>query len=275
MSCAVEDLFNDGFALCRLTPADALLLEATIAAARSFFHYDETVKRQQVYFPRSHVGYRFSGIEYSETKDRPDLNDSLSISTGWRQIVTEQSRSIQFYTVAERLLEALDQMSQDMIGGIASRYGKGVAPPRTSNHSWLQVNHYRPFAGGRHVLQDKHEDGHILTLWHSQRPGLEVFTKSARSGVPITVDENHMLVMPGGLLELLTSGDIAALHHRVVQAPGVSDRISLMYFVNPATERRLSAFGAQAHGQVVDVAAIGARNPLRFGLPQLPGLEDR
>src|SRR5262245_5462524 len=264
----IDELFQRGCATYTLPTADRLLLSQTLTAAYDFFQLDEDTKRRD-YLPGLHLGYRFSGIEYSATPDRPDLNDSLNISSGWRQTVPATSAAMSFYVAADRLLAALDRSAQRILEDVARRYPGEHPAPETADHSWLQVNYYRTFSTMRDVLQDKHEDGHLLTLWHSRTPGLEIFPGGGDAGSPITVEEGEMLVMPGALLTMLTGGDVAPLHHQVVRTPVSDERMALMYFVNPTTERALFPYKAVPGTELVDIAAVGARNPENYGLPQL------
>lgn len=268
MATGVDDLFQKGFAVCQLDQQDSELLSQSLQAAYDFFQQDESVK-QRDHFAGLHLGYRSGGIEYSATPDRPDLNDSINISAGWRETVPASSSAIDFYRVAERLLAALDRLTQSLLRGVAEQYPDGGEVPETANHSWLQINYYRPFPHQRHVLQDKHEDGHLLTLWHSVKAGLEIFQNDAEVGTPMTVDDEHILAMPGSLLTLLTGGDIPPLHHQVVRARGVNQRMSLMYFVNPTTEKPLYPYKRSGEETLTDIASVGASNPLKYGLPVL------
>ena len=268
MANEVDALFHDGFILSRLEPTEAQLLSRTLDTAREFFERDDETKRRD-YFPGRHLGFRYSGIEYSATPDRPDLNDSINISSGWRELVPSTSAAMDFYETADRMLAVLDRVAQDILKGVARRYPGEPQSPETAPHSWLQVNFYRPFPTMRDVLQDKHEDAHLLTLWHSRKPGLEVFPHAAEAGTPVTVDEDRVLVMPGSLLTLLTGGDVAPLYHRVVRSTGADGRLALMYFVNPTTTQPLYSYKPGPDGTVEGIAAIGARNPEHFGLPVL------
>jgi len=268
MTRGVDELFHDGFCVYDLSQADSLLLSQTLKAAYDFFQLDEATKRRD-YFPGLHVGYRFSGIEYSATPDRPDLNDSINLSSGWQRSVADTSAAFDFYQTADRLLAVLDALAQSLLLGVAQRYPGSHQPPETAHHSWLQVNYYRSFPAMRDVLQDKHEDGHLLTVWHSAKPGFEIFPHDSEIGTPVTLDDEHMLVMPGSLLTLLTGGDIAPLHHRVVRSAASEGRMALMYFVNPTAQQPLYSYKPGTGAELEDIAAIGARNPQHFGLPQL------
>jgi len=263
---SVTELFEHGYMIFRLSSADHILMSDTLNRALAFFQLEEPKKRRD-YFPGVHVGYRFSGIEYSATPDRPDLNDSLSVSSGWQHTVSRESAAIPFYESADRLVCALDCVAQGVLLEIARRYGRATSAAETRHNSWLQINHYRSTLGAREILQDNHEDGHLLTLWHSARPGLEIFPESVDRPQPVTLNSDQILAMPGSLLTSLTGGDIAPLFLRVIRHPNTDQRLALMYFINPSTARPIFSYRPRTDSPLEDIAAVGARNPTRFGLP--------
>lgn len=268
MTSRIDDMFRDGFARLSLSPRATELLAETLCSAHGYFQLDEDEK-QRDFFPGQHLGFRSGGIEFSATPERPDLNDSLNLSAGWRHVVHESSPAMPFCIVAEQLREVLDALAQEVLRDVAQRYPGENTVPETVEHSWLQVNYYRRFPQMRDVLQDKHEDAHLLTLWHSRKPGLEIFTSPRDEPTSITVGESSVLIMPGSLLTMLTGGDVPPLFHRVIQVPEVENRMALMYFVNPNINKPLYAYKRDPDSDTQDIAAVGARNPELFGLPKL------
>jgi isopenicillin N synthase-like dioxygenase len=264
----VDQLFSKGHATLHLGPDECLALSKTKQEASAFFRLDAHEKASESYSDL-HLGYRGSGIEYSASPDRPDLNECLSYSSCSQAAVRRPSAAGCFYAASAALCDVLDTMAQQLLSVVRDHYGKQKLLPDTSNGSWLQTNYYHPSAELRTELQDKHEDGHLLTLWNSEQPGMEIFPGESKTAMPIVLPPDQMLILPGSLLTLLTGGDINPLYHQVSRTSTLAERISVMYFVNPSSDCPLYAYNPRPGEELIDIAMLGARNPTMFGLPKI------
>lgn len=130
--------------------------------------------------------------------------------------------------------------------------------------SSVQINDYAAGPEDRECLQDRHEDGHVLTLVHGTRPGLEIFVDGAPRASETAADE--LLVMPGSILSELTGQRIAPLFHQVRNLR-LPDRQSAMYFVNPELDKPVRPWVGDRGD---DLREMIRNRPNGFGLPAVP-----
>ncbi|WP_027528692.1 2OG-Fe(II) oxygenase family protein [Bradyrhizobium sp. Ec3.3] len=222
-------------------------------------------------------GYRDIGLEYSRTAKRPDLAESFCVHRRYRGRIERDfdQLALALYDAMVKCMQQLDRIT-DGVTIALEEYFKSIRPPRPAfqcnSASYMQLNYYRPKEHRRQILQDAHEDGHYLTFTKSTKPGLEV-RNGPKEFVPANIDEDHILVMPGEILSLLSGGRIDPLIHRVMADRTVNERLSLMYFVNPnvGTDNTLKPWiPAKQEACGVDILQRAVENPTRFGLPPLP-----
>jgi isopenicillin N synthase-like dioxygenase len=136
------------------------------------------------------------------------------------------------------------------------------------------VNYYEPAQHSRDMLQDGHEDGHLITLVTANSPGLEIQVDGTY--VPIEIGPDEMLIMPGSLLTLMTGGAIPPLFHQVKNSRRKDPRYSMMFFVNPEGNQVLEPWIRNETNAHADVIAEANALPQKFGLPTLEdGTEGR
>ncbi|MFF3518335.1 2OG-Fe(II) oxygenase family protein [Streptomyces sp. NPDC002573] len=123
----------------------------------------------------------------------------------------------------------LSAIVADTVGEVAAQLG-GHKAPLFEAASYLQLNNYAEADSDRDLLQDKHEDGHLVTVIHTTAPGLELWLDGEACPVETATDE--VLLMPGSVFADLTGGRIPALYHQVRNLY-ISNRTALMYFVTP------------------------------------------
>jgi len=264
----VDQLFSKGHVTLHLRSRECRTLSEIKKEAVAFFQLAPREKATETYSDL-HLGYRSSGIEYSASPDRPDLNECLSYSNYSETAMRPSSAAQRFYAASAALCEILDTMSHQLLSAVRDRYETKGMLPDTRNGSWLQANYYRPSVERRTELQDKHEDGHLFTIWNSEQPGMEIFPGDGNVGMPIVLPPDQMLILPGSLLTLLTGGDINPLYHQVSRVSTLTERISVMYFVNPSCDRPLYAYNPRPGEELIDIAMLGARNPAIYGLPKI------
>ncbi|WP_159880628.1 2OG-Fe(II) oxygenase family protein [Aquitalea denitrificans] len=109
----------------------------------------------------------------------------------------------------------------------------GAYQPFVKDSSYLQFCVYHPDyqIDDREYLQDPHEDGHLLTFIKPTSSGLFLHTKTGI--IPASPSTDQLVVLAGSLLEILTDGEVCAMHHSVKNPPTPTLRKSLMYFMNP------------------------------------------
>ena len=243
--------------------ADAV--EALIEAAHRFFTGDAAT-RNAAAAGTTMTGWRKAGIEYSQSPDRPDLNETFCYRRH------DDNGSLFEHPLLERAREAqvrLDLIAADALEALATRIGVRDRPAvRTMNESWLQLNFSRPATAAREFIQDAHEDGHLLTFLVADARGLEV--KDPKKGwVAVLPSPERMICFAGECGSLLTGDLVSPTQHRVRAHTNVPVRLSVAYFVNPDLDQELPPWVPMMRSEGVDLLRWGQQNPARFGLPTL------
>ncbi|MEZ4313108.1 MAG: 2OG-Fe(II) oxygenase family protein [Polyangiaceae bacterium] len=263
-----RDLLEDGFAT---VTAPSLLLEQILGVfgeGRQFFARPEAHK-SRLAWPTLLEGHRSLGIEYSQRPDRPDLNESFSV---WprnqrhpeiARASAEEGLHRQMNALTAPYVELVDAIFRALIREMHTH-----APPISFlDASYLQVNYYRPETHNRDFLQDAHEDGHLLTVLKPSAPGLEVGSRGAFQ--PLDVGEDELLVFPGSILTLMTGGRIQPLQHRVRNHRRLTERLSLMFFVNPTLETEIEPWVVNEMNRGISIRERVNANSGLFGLPTI------
>ncbi|MFE4332884.1 hypothetical protein ACFRQM_26735 [Streptomyces sp. NPDC056831] len=248
-------------------PADATkTLAALNTAATDFFAQDEAVKHTHGSDDFTY-GFRPHGRQYSVSPDRPDMNESFTYWADNPATVPHHDEP----TVASFLQALRDYwavaaaITENVLAGLAAHYGHEthVALP-FQDYSYLEINWYHP--SDRELLQDRHEDGHLLTLAISDGPGLEIETDGRMSPVP--VHDGQLLAMPGSLLTAMTGCDIPPLYHQV-RNHRLPQRLTALFLANPPLDRPVPSFVSRK-GQAIDIAQLARTSGAMFGLPPAP-----
>lgn len=271
----LEELLVRGHAKLQIGRETRRQIDRTFSIAREFFA--KPFPEKFSYALSQYVeGYREIGLEYSQVKERPDLTESFSLwnrnrahtaAAGWIQ-------SCPIHAELRRTVDDLSTYVADLFQTMADKWAPGTPGPRFQRASYIQVNYYEPVQHRRDMLQDGHEDGHLITVVTANSPGLEIEIDGKY--VPVELGEHEMLIMPGSLLTLMTGGAIPALFHQVKNSRRTDPRYSMMFFVNPEGNQVLEPWIKNESNAGRDVIAEANALPLKFGLPSLEdGTEGR
>ena len=265
---AASTLLHSGYAIVRVEPAFAERLDDVFRSAEIFFGLPAAEKAD---FARPDIleGYRTLGAEFSRTAERPDLNETFAM------VLRNQARpDLADWPAANPLHRALRAAAHDyveLVDGVLENLRRAINPEgdavASAEFSYFQLNHYRPQRERRDLLQDAHEDGHLLTVVTARQPGLEIEVDGAFEAVSLAPDE--LLLMPGGILTLMTGGAVQPLLHRVRNVPGVAERSSLMFFVNPSLTKPPRAWAPASDGSYPDIAQATIESSQMFGLASI------
>jgi isopenicillin N synthase-like dioxygenase len=271
----LEELLARGHAKLKISRETRRQVDHTFATAREYF---ATPFPEKSSFALSQYveGYREIGLEYSQVKERPDLTESFSLwnrnrahteAAGWTQ-------SCPIHHELRRTIDDLSTYVAELFQTMADKWTPGTVGPRFQRASYIQVNYYEPAQHRRDILQDGHEDGHLITLVTSKTPGLEIQTENGY--LPVELDDDEMLIMPGSLLTLMTGGAIPPLFHQVKNSRRTDPRYSMMFFVNPEGNQVLEPWIRNESNAGINVIDVANAMPLKFGLPTLvDGTEGR
>lgn len=266
MSKSIADgVLNDGFAKIVLNDLQAKTLTNLLTQSRPFFAQDLGTKATFASSDGNH-GYRAMGKEFAMTAERPDINDSFSIWSDRIDLVPGNEKLGEF---AEAILEwqkTVSQITYELLDAIAKKFDQPTTVQFAAASS-VQINNYQTAPSDREFLQDKHEDGHIVTLVHGTKPGLELFI-DGKNPTKVEIAADELVVMPGSILTALTGDAIKPLYHQVRNLKQ-SDRQSIMYFVNPELKQPIIPWVAGANEDLRDFVR---NRPSEFGLPAVPEL---
>jgi isopenicillin N synthase-like dioxygenase len=264
---AASDIIDTGYAVVKLSTVDTARLQDALATANRFF--ERPLEDKLVHGSTDHnYGYRPFGIEYSISPDRPDMNECFTL---WSSRLDLIPNAADIEDVTGAFLgwrDALVPLVQAILDEIAKAFSAGSAP-QFEKASYLQMNYCLPTPPERDLLQDKHEDGHMVTVLHATAPGLEIYVNDEAQ--PVLPGRDEVVIMPGSVLTALSGGKIPPLYHQV-RNHGLDDRQSIMYFVNPEIDEPLYSWVETADGERVDIREHVQNAPSMFGLPPVEAL---
>ena len=260
---ATDDIIRDGYARVVLTPSQTEILVCAYAESKEFFAKPVEQKlRHQNVESNSNYGYRPIGVEYSATPDRVDINDSFNMWSDRLDLIPESDTLSDFTDALLGWRDLCAELVTGVLAQLAHHYGASK-PPAFRSASNSQVNSYFDSTAERDLLQDKHEDGHIVTVINATRPGLEIFINDEQSSG--MTEPNELIIMPGSLLTRLTGGDVPPMYHQVRNL-NLDYRMSIMYFVNPELTEPVMTWKDPEGEEPEDLREMARLNPLPFGL---------
>ncbi|MEO6885347.1 MAG: 2OG-Fe(II) oxygenase family protein [Jatrophihabitantaceae bacterium] len=264
---AARDIIDNGYAVVKLSELDATRLSTAISTAVDFFQRPEQDKRAHA-SDDFNYGFRPFGIEYSISADRPDMNECFTLWADRLDKIPAADRISDLTGAFLGWRDALAPLVRDILDEVAQTFGTDAAP-EFENASYLQINYCLRAPLERDLLQDRHEDGHMVTVLHATAPGLEIYANG--QVLPMLPDADEIVIMPGSVLTLLSGGKVPPLYHQV-RNHSLDDRQSLMYFVNPVLDEPLYGWLDADTSAREDIREHVKNAPKMFGLPQVEAL---
>ncbi len=263
---AARDIIDQGYCVVKLSELDTDRLQTAIATAVDFFQRPEADKLAHGSADHNY-GYRPFGIEYSITPDRPDMNECFTLWSSRLDLIPNAGDIDGLTRSFLKWRDSLAPLVSAILDEVAATFA-GQAP-EFEKASYLQINYCLLTPPERDLLQDKHEDGHMLTVLHSNAPGLEIYLND--EATPIQPGPDEVVMMPGSVLTALSAGKIQPLYHQV-RNHCLDDRQSLMYFVNPEVDEPLFSWVDSPDGSREDIREHVQNAPTMFGLPPVESL---
>lgn len=264
---AAHDIIDQGYAVVRLSDLDANRLQTAIATANRFF--ERPLEDKIAHGSTDHnYGYRPFGIEYSRVPERPDMNECFTVWSSRLDLIPNAEDIDDVTESFLRWRDSLAPLVQAILDEVAKAFHAGRAP-EFEKASYLQMNYCLPTPPERDLLQDKHEDGHMVTVLHATAPGLEIYVNDEAQ--PMLPERDEIVIMPGSVLTALSGGKIPPLYHQV-RNHGLDERQSIMYFVNPEVEAPLFSWIDSPDGTREDIREHVQNAPTMFGLPPVEAL---
>lgn len=252
-------LIRDGYAYLKMPEA----LDSAFNLITETYEYVDNNQKHVFSFPEKTDGFLPLGSEYASSPERPDLCERFCYWSTRREMHCGFDLShTDFYRGVSGYEAALNPIAQDLLDAICQNLGGSSQPPvRESSYLQLCVYKHGYRCADREFLQDPHEDGHLLTFIKPTSPGLMLFTPEGL--IPAAPAAYEMVVLAGSLLEVLTDGEVKAMHHAVKQTFDPVVRKSLIYFVNPNFETNITT--SLVRNQQVDLASLADSNHVGFG----------
>lgn len=227
----VSDLKNVGFSridlgLTSKIPADVIKQE--------YPKIEDDVKRNFT-FPELTDGFLPFGGEMSNTTNRRDLCERLCLRAKYKEKHKHYwFGSTRLYSAVCSLNSTFTAMANKILEEFQTSYG--IQSPQNMNINedsfsqvcWYNLDKRDP---GREFLQDRHEDGHLLTFVLEREPGFMAYI--TESPELLNLNPGEVVVFTGSLLTLLTNGEIKPLYHSVANLKTETDRMSFAHFVLP------------------------------------------
>lgn len=234
----LEQIRAMGYARVRLTSHEARRLARLYSEANRFFAASPA-HNLRYSNDRLTNGYRppHAAHNNGDPVNESDVNDSFLY---WNP---GHARKIPHHTEIPAFLRALEDYRQGaarrVMTGLLDELARHYRYPRAlpfEEASVLQINSFGE-PGPRELLQTPHEDGVLATVIWTSAPGLE----AVRGGehVPLSTGPEEVLVMPGGIMTVMTGGEIAPLFHQA-RNHGMEtslNRKSVMYFSCPDIDK--------------------------------------
>lgn len=236
-AAAAHELMRSGRATIELGSRHRLDIAGVYDAARRFFAGSEE-RRQAAALPFG-CGYVPFGREHSGDPDRPDQVDCFAASSRTEGLIagTGSEEAVILHAAMMRVFGDLEALAEAVAGTVAAEVvdtARGGSPSESlqggfRRWSRLEVHRARHLEPGA-LINEPHEDGHLLTFAQADAPGLEIELDG--TFMPMARSATHMTVMPGSAMTLMTGGAIQPLRHQVRAHPTAAPRLSLLFFAD-------------------------------------------
>lgn len=177
-------------------------------------------------------GFMPLGITYARDKDKIDLCETFNYWHYYRAAhsLLSFSNSL-FYQKISECEKIYHEVASKLLSDIANVYSYDY-DLNIRKDSYLQFNIYpQPLKQIKRLyLQERHEDGHLLTIIKPNAPGLVIYLDDTE--FLVNLEDDEAIVIAGSLLTELSDGIIPPLYHAVLDLNLPAIRTSLIYNVN-------------------------------------------
>jgi isopenicillin N synthase-like dioxygenase len=248
-------LSNLGYTFWQLSGAESQALNRLHSEATAFFQQDQDRKRRHQ-SPSRNFGYRPFGRQLSSSPSCPDMNESFTYWDDGPDAIPRVPEIAPFISALSAYSHVVARITDFILRHTAISLASAQRLEFEGN-SHIEINWYSPI-GGQDLIEERHEDGHLLTILTSAGEGLEI--ESDGQMWPVKLGGDELLVMPGRLLTDMTAGWIPPLYHQL-RNRHLSPLLSITYFVNPLLDRPIAPFVVDQSNRGLDIAARARANP--------------
>jgi isopenicillin N synthase-like dioxygenase len=234
------------------------LIKKLYEQVEAFFSLTENQKKQYEKIELAgQRGYTSFGREHAKGFDAPDLKEFFQ----WGQFHAHGQVYADNVEVAEwpqliaevrEAFELLEYTGRQLLKAIALYLGldeNWFEPYVLGGNSILRALHYPPItqAPNDAVRAAAHEDINLITLlMGASADGLELLSASG-DWIPVHVEDSHLVINVGDMLQRLTNNNLRSTTHRVVNPPVAKwgiPRFSIPFFLHPIQSMPLDALSA-------------------------------
>ncbi|NVD97982.1 2OG-Fe(II) oxygenase family protein [Massilia sp. BJB1822] len=213
-------------------------------------------------YPDRTDGFMPFGMEYANSTNNVDLCERFCYRDKYRSDHRQHPfADHQFYRHIVDFESGISAIAERVLENIMLKFS--IAEPlETRSSSYLQFCAYNKEyrKEDREYLQDRHEDGHLITFVKATRDGLVIFPNGEQQRVTLADDE--IIVFTGSLLTEMSDGKIPYMDHAVLNPAVQVERSSLVYFVIPELKRKYTSF---IERRDLDLEKIANENHESFG----------
>jgi isopenicillin N synthase-like dioxygenase len=250
----------------RLSGPERDTLVALRTAAADFFGRSEAEK--QNYGSDDFIfGFRPYGRQFSITPDRPDMCESFAYWSDDPRLIPRHDELGSFISAVSAYRATVAEVTTAVLHQLAAHYAYSSVLD-FGPASYLEINWYIE-ASDRDLLQDRHEDGHLISLVTPDRPGLEIEVDGQMRAE--SFEEGDLLIMPGSLLTSMTGGAVPPMYHQV-RNHHFPRRMTVLYFVNTPLRGSVDPYVVTDYNRGVDMVQVARDNCTFYGKPEPPAL---
>ena len=253
-----QELIDQGYSILT-TPVH---LQKDFWGAIELYSTIPNFSKNEFSYPDKTDGFMPFGMEYANSTNNVDLCERFCYRDKYRSDHRHHPFSDhQFYRHVVDFESGISAIAERVLEHIMQQFS--VAEPiETRSSSYLQFCSYNKEyrKNDREYLQDRHEDGHLITFVKASRDGLVIFPNGERQRVKLADDE--IIVFTGSLLTELSDGKIPYMDHAVLNPVVHVERASIVYFVIPELKRKYTSFIERRN---LDLEKIANENHESFG----------
>ncbi|WP_152554471.1 2OG-Fe(II) oxygenase family protein [Burkholderia sp. A1] len=237
-STCARELIDNGYSIIKLP----VLLQAQFWETLDLYGEVGTAEKSAFSFPAETDGFLPFGMEYAKSTNQIDLCERYCY---WHRNRHHHEAHVfsraAFYRTIGAYEAGISRVARGILDTICGQF-EVPSDIEIRDSSYLQFCAYQKQyrTSDREYLQDRHEDGHLITFIKGNRDGLVIFPQGRRRVVQLADDE--IIVITGSLLTLLSDGRIPYMDHAVLNPSVPVARSSLVYFVVPDLQRQYTSF---------------------------------
>lgn len=229
------------------------LIDDFYTASKAFFALPVDLKRKyEVKDLAGQRGYTSFGKEHAKHTDVADLKEFYQIGQAAQMENVRVAEQPEFMELGTKLFKTFEETGAALLRAIAlyldleeDYFDKQIG----NGNSILRAIHYPPITKEPEsaIRAEQHEDINLITLLVGASAGGLQLQNNAGEWLPITPENNEIVVNVGDMLQRLTNNYLRSTTHRVVNPPREMwhlPRLSIPFFLHPRSEMDLTSLAS-------------------------------